>query len=65
MLFHLERPVDVAFLGANAMPFANADQLVEAVDYRAEEVRNFAVKTATKHFHNAPVARDEGRVGPR
>ena len=53
------RPVEVPFLGANTMPFADADQLVEAVDYREEGVRNFAVKTATKYFHNAPVAQDE------
>ncbi len=54
-----DRPIEVPFLAANTMPFQNADELVEAVDYRDEKVRNFAVKIATKHFHNAPVAQDE------
>ena len=54
-----DKPVEVPFIAANAMPFANAAELVASADYRDEEVRNFAVRTATKHFHNAPVGQDE------
>lgn len=52
-------PVEVPFLASDTGGFLNAADLVAATNYREEEVRNFAVEIATKHFNRAPVGQDE------